>query len=271
MAGKLQELMTNEAIAQNGTPTKSLIATEVNLIHFQADTAVAASDLPDVTVRIYTNDRVLVDDIPFSTLAQIWHHNQGSTGDDTDTMCAVDLGAIYLDDKEELSVQIANANAETVTMDVYAECGLGLAPKMVKYQKRQDGNFTCDGVDEIWLTGTALDESSTIINVNDRSTPIKAFWLKHTNHSATTEDKTIVKVVDNDIPSPVTINTSYALTTYYFLVISTVFDETKSAKQTAKAIAQVKKQLRELPSTSIRSAIHSGQLPANVRNIGGIN
>ena len=39
--GKLLELMTNEAVANAGSVTKSLIVEEVNVLHFQVDHAVA--------------------------------------------------------------------------------------------------------------------------------------------------------------------------------------------------------------------------------------
>ena len=153
---KLLTMATNEAVAQNGSMLKSIICPEINFLHFQVDTAGNAADLVDLTVRVYTNNRTLVDDIAYSDLAAIWHYNQGAIGDDTDTSMAIDLGAIHLEDKEELSVYIGNANAETATIDVVAEVELGLLPKLIRYQKRQDGNFTMENVDEIWLTELRL-------------------------------------------------------------------------------------------------------------------
>ena len=268
--GKLLELMTNEAVANTGSVTKSLIVEEVNVLHFQVDHAVAENDMADLIVRVYTNNKSIVDDIDAYTLMKMWLQNSGAVGDATDSSFSIDLGAYHLEDKEELSVYLYNGNAETETIDCYAECNNGLAPKQIRYQKRQDGNFTMENCDELWLTGAALDESTTIVNINDRSTPIKAFWVQQTNYGISAEDKTIVKVHDNDVPAPITVNTAYALSTYFFVVVSTSFEEATIAKATAKAVSLAKKAVRKLPKKSVDSAIASGQLPPRIRNIGGV-
>jgi len=262
----LKTLFKNKAIADGADYTNTIQVEELNRVIFQVDHTTAVTELAGVTLTLSTQDSVICRRIPMDVLHAIAKQNGATTGSATHSIFPVGIGALYFDDDEELTYLIENNSGETQTVDMTIEHGLNKHPMVLEYSKRVDLNFSLKNVELLALTGSAMDEATTLISVKDSkgdtSLPVLGY-----NAVMNADGAYDTMVLDFTIlwegahPDDLMVEASdLTIGTDFFLVVSTQDEPEKAHRQIQRASIQAGRTRRNLSDSVKRVARRTGRI-----------
>ena len=240
----IKTIFKNKAISDGASTTDSISFDEINRLILNVNHTTAVTELAGVYLTLSTQDAVILRRLPLSILHAIAKQAGATNGSATRSVFPVGVGSLHLDDDEELTYLLENESGQTQTIDFLIEYNLHQPASVLRYDKRVDLSFSYKNVELIALTGTSMDEDSSLISITspdgEESLPVLGYnnvMNADGPYDTMVNDFTILK--EYNVPSNITVNASdLTIGANYFVIISSVDVEKQFPNMVRKAIAR---------------------------------